>query len=194
MQAFTGIYIKAVHLNSMAYFKKHPSVAARWIMILAGTALLFSCRQDSPPKDAGTTTVGNKTETISTDTAKLSKLINLSTFKPMQVKFKYTHYDNSGKNERLGVPGPSDGFLEAVLYFDSATFMALKRNYNNIDYKTPDYDKEDFNFTWLDKEVKQELAAAGSGYHGQPDYFFTTGQSGKLWLLHNKVLLKAGSN
>ena len=173
--------------------KINPTMRTSIISAFA-VLFLFSCHQEGKSKDAETTTTGNKTEIIFTDTAKLSKLINLTNFKPQKVKFKYTFYNNSGQGKRLSVPGPSDGFLEAVLYFDSATFNALRKSYYTIDYAAPSYDKEDFNFDWLEKEVKQELAASNTSYHGHPDYFFTPNHSGKLWLLRNKLLLTNNTN
>ena len=90
----------------------------------------------------------------------------------------------------MSVPGPSDSYLHAVLYFDSVTFNQLKAMYFNADYVSPDYNKQEFNFDWLDQEVKEELLNSDADYHGHPDYFLGSGVNGKLWLLKNKLLLK----
>lgn len=66
----------------------------------------------------------------STDTAKLSQLIDITTYKPTHAKFKYTFINNSGQNERLSVPGPSDSYLEAALYFDSITYKQIHAQYD----------------------------------------------------------------
>jgi hypothetical protein len=153
------------------------------------TLLFFSCGQQTKETDSDTIKEGNKSTTLSTDTAKLSKLIDITTFKPTQAKFKYTFIDNSGQNERLSVPGPSDSYLEAVLYFDTATFRQLKTKYFNVDYPSPEYDRNRFNFEWLDTDVRNELLQTDTTYHGHPDYFLGLGVKGKLWFLSNKVLL-----
>jgi hypothetical protein len=160
------------------------------LFILA--SILFSCTQKPAKKDSETTTKANVSTTISTDTAKLATLINLKEFKPTHVKFKYVFIDNSGKNERLTVPSPSDSHLEAVLYFDEATFNKMRIKYFNTDYVSPAFDKNSFNFEWLDKDVKDELLKDDTGYHGDPDYVF--GGACKLWLLNDKLLLTMTSN
>ncbi|MEO8405931.1 MAG: hypothetical protein ABI480_15095 [Chitinophagaceae bacterium] len=143
-------------------------------------------------KDSEITTQGNVSTTISTDIAKLAKLTNLKEFKPTHVKFKYIFIDNSGKNERLTVPGPSDSNLEAVLYFDEATFEKMRIKYFNTDYVSPGFDKNSFNFDWLDKKIKEEFLKNDINYHGDPDYVF--GGSCKLWLLNDKLLLTMARN
>ena len=156
-------------------------------ILLATTAFLFlSCQQETKKHDPGTTTEGNKSTTISTDTSQLSKIVNIQRFRPTGVKFKYVLIDNSGKGERVTVPGPSDSYLEAVLYFDSTTFNELRTSYFSVDYPSPGYRKEQFNFDWLDTALKNELMQSDTAYHGHPDIFIG---KGKLWFLHNKVLL-----
>ena len=151
--------------------------------------LLLSCGQQKKNEDNDTTNKGNISTTISTDTSKLSKLIDINVFKPTHVKFKYIFIDNSGQNERLSVPGPSDNYLEAVLYFDTTTFNALRTKYFKADYPSPNFDKQSFNFEWLDNDIKNELMKSDTNYHGHPDFFLGLGQSSKLWLLENKLLL-----
>lgn len=159
------------------------------VCILIWTLLLFSCGQRTDKTESDTTKEGNKTTTISTDTVKLSKLINISNFQPTHAKFKYIFIDNSGQSERLSVPGPSDSYLQAVLYFDTITFSQLKTKYFNVDYLSPNYAKQDFNFEWLDTNLRKELMQSDTNYHGHPDYFLGLGVKGKLWFLNNKVLL-----
>ena len=137
---------------------------------------------------------GNTSITLLSDTAQLSKLIDMSTYRPTHVQFQYTSIDNSGKNERLTVPGPSDSYLQAVLYFDAATFRKFQAIYFNVDYLSPNYNKQEFNFNWLDSATRKELLQSDTNYHGHPDYFLGSGQKGKLWFLHNKVLLIKNTN
>jgi hypothetical protein len=151
--------------------------------------LLFSCDQHANEKDNETTTKGNISTTVSTDTAKLSKLLDLRTYKPIRAKFKYVFIDNSRQNKRLAVPAPSDSYLQALLYFDASTFEQLRTNYFNADYPSPNYLPQEFNFDWLDTDLKKELLHGDSSYHGHPDLFLGTGIKGKLWLLENKLLL-----
>jgi hypothetical protein len=161
----------------------------RIFYIIITTFLLLSCGQKKSKEDNETSKAGNISTTISSDTSKLSKLINIDAFRPTQVKFKYIFIDNSGQNERLSVPGPSDNYLEAVLYFDTTTFKALRTKYFDADYLSSNFDKLSFNFEWLDNDIKKELMKSDTNYHGHPDFFLGLGHSGKLWFLDNKLLL-----
>jgi hypothetical protein len=156
---------------------------------IAMAIFLFSCGQRENKKDIETTKYDNISTTVSTDTSKLSKLIDIDTYKPTSVKFKYVVIDNSGQNQRLSVPGPSDNYLEGILYFDTVTFKNLKATYFHVDYLSPNFDKTDFKFDWLDDDIKNELIKSDTNYHGHPDFSFGLGHSGKLWLLDNKLLL-----
>ncbi|MBS1634619.1 MAG: hypothetical protein JST26_01770 [Bacteroidetes bacterium] len=156
-----------------------------------------SCRQN-PETD----TKSNISSTVSSDTAKLAKLIDLSLFRPRAAKFKYTVVDNSGENQRLSVAGPSDYCLEAVLYFDSLTFRRLVgkkyADYDLTKYTEPGHDspklkKEEFNFEWLDKNVREELLRSDTSYHGDCDLYYGTAPHGGLWILDHKVLIRKTS-
>jgi len=151
--------------------------------------LLFSCQSRVTKQEEETVTNGNVATTLSTDSAELAKLIDLTKWKPTKVQFKYILIDNSGKHNRLNVPGPSDARLEAVLNFDPVTFDKLKKRYFLVDYKNSNYNKQEFNFDWLDPAVKTELLTGDSSYHGHPDVFFGLGPAGKIWFLTNKCLL-----
>ncbi len=160
--------------------------------ILVQLLVLASCLQPSGNKDADTVVNGNQSVTISTDTAKLARLINISIFKPDSARFMYSFFDNSGQNQRISVPGPSDSYVEAILYFDSASFAQLNEKYLMGDYPIQQSAKQDFNFDWLDTEVKNELLNSDTNYHGHPDLFF--GGNNKIWLLNNKLLLSRSTN
>jgi hypothetical protein len=159
------------------------------ISTLIGTLLLFACGQRTDKNDSETIKEGNKSTTISTDTAKLSNLIDITSFKPTHARFKLIFIDNSGQNERLTVPGPSDSYLQAVLYFDTTTFTQIKTKYFNADYPSPNYDRQNFNFDWLDTNTREELLKSDTSYHGHRDYFLGSGERVKLWFLNNKILL-----
>ncbi|WP_157503121.1 hypothetical protein [Mangrovimonas xylaniphaga] len=132
----------------------------------------------------------NITETISTDIDTLGALLDFSTYRPTKVKFKYTYIDNSGQNNRISVPGPSDNLLEAILHFDTITMETFYEFDRNADYDTPNFNKEEFNFNWLPKDIQKELLDSNPNYHGHPDFFFGTNHYGKSWYLKNKILIK----
>ena len=148
-----------------------------------------ACTGPGSKNDTSTVTSGNSSTTISTDSAALSKIIDLTAFRPARIKFKYTFIDNSGQGQRLSVPGPSDSQLEALLVFDSASFEKLAQKYSGVDYAPPAFSKMNFNFDWLDAATRTELLQSDSNYHGHPDLVFTAGPQTRLWLLKNKVLL-----
>ncbi|GAB2813513.1 hypothetical protein [Ferruginibacter profundus] len=137
-----------------------------------------------------TVTNGNVSTTISTDTGKLARLISFKYYHPRSVKFLYSFIDNSGTAGR-SVPGPSDYTLQAVLYFDAATFKNIVADYMKPDWVSPRYTKEEFNFSWLDTIVKKELLQTDSSYHGHTDLFWNEPNDPNchVWMLHNKLLL-----
>lgn len=143
--------------------------------------------KDSVVKD------GNITTTFSTDIDKLGLLLDFKTYKPTKVKFRYVFIDNSGQDQRISIPGPSDYSLQALLYFDSMTFEKLLDYDRDTIYSPPNFDKEEFEFDWLDKEVKKELSGSKENYHGHPDFFFGTTNS-KVWYLDRKILLSKWTN
>ncbi|MBB6372476.1 hypothetical protein [Chryseobacterium shigense] len=126
----------------------------------------------------------NITTEISTDINQLEKLINLSEFRPEKVKFKYTFIDNSGGR----VPGPSDSFLEALLYFDDKTMEKIRETDQNASLPVSNYQKHHFTFSWLDKETLSELEQSDSLKSIHPDLIFGTNNGGCLYL-KNKILL-----
>jgi hypothetical protein len=130
----------------------------------------------------------------SADTAKLAQIIDIRTFKPTKVNFKYTYIANAGNNQRFGVPGPSYSRLEAVMDFDAATFDKIITGYKSATYTSPNLDKKDFAFDWLDADVKNALDKTDSTYKGSPDFLFGSDKNGGLWLLDKKILLIKFSN
>lgn len=142
--------------------------------------LLFSC---------GTSKKKPCPQTMeSTSVEKLGEIIDLSKYKPTKVKFKYVYCDNSGTENR-SIPGPSDHYLNALMYFDEATFKNLQM-FKQVDthiWPIPDFKKEDFDFDWLDEEIKTELMKSDTAYHGDHDRYFNS--NGKLWMMENKLLL-----
>ena len=172
---------------------EHFTMAKLFYSIII-TFLLFSCSQHVDKEDIETVKKGNVFTMTSEDIFKLEKLINIKTYRPIQAKFQYTFIDNSGQDQRINVPGPSDSHLEALLYFDKSVFKELKEKYLAIKYTSPNWEKKGFNFEWLDKKIRNELLKSDTNYYGHPDYFFGLGSSGKLWLLDNKLLLIKSKN
>jgi hypothetical protein len=154
-------------------------------------ALTMSCKEKLNNNNASPETVGNISTTLSSDTAKLSKLINLRLYKPTAARFKYTFMDNSGKNERLSTPGPSDSYLEAILYFDAATFAQLLKDAEQRDSTISSLSKEEFNFDWLDQSIKDELTKSEAVYEKHSEVF---AGSSEVWFLDNKLLLRKAWN
>lgn len=168
----------------------------KYILKFLLTALIFSaCNQSTDKKSENaaeneeSVKAKNLTETISTDINKLENLLDFSAYRPTSVKFKFIYFDNSGQNERISVPGPSDHTLEALLYFDTVTMEKFYEFDRNAEYDAPNFKKEQFNFDWLPNDIQEELLNSNPNYHGHPDFFFGTGNNGKSWYLENKILL-----
>ena len=134
------------------------------LILLFLALLIYSCGQGTKSGAA-----------ISTDIQALGKQLDFKKYKPKSVAYK------AGEDEF------SD--LEAVLYFDSETFKKLQEEYAAIDYTAPGYKTADFNFSWLDENVKKELTESPKEYSGHPDMFFGENGVNKLWILNDKVLI-----
>ena len=180
--------------QTLTVVRQHKKHLLKNLSLLVLIFSLASCNQSIEKNDNETTKEGNLSSTISADTSKLSRLINLKVYKPTKVKFKYVFIDNSGQDKRLSVPGPSDYDLQAILYFDSNTYKNIKSKYSSTEDLSANLKKEDFNFEWLDKEIKDELTASDTTYQGHTDNLFGLGHSGKLWLLNNKLLIQKSTN
>ncbi len=168
------------------------------IIIIVVPLFLLSCnqtRKNEPElKKENTVVEKNIKKTVSEDIIELEKILDFSKYKPKQVKFKYTFIDNSGQNERLTVSGPSDYYLEALLYVDSLTMEKFDEFDRNAEYDSPNLRKEEFEFDWLPKEVLEELINSSPKYKGHPEFFFGTGKNGKAWYLKNKILIRTHSD
>src|SRR3569623_428551 len=107
---------------------------------------------------ACTSTGGSEEPTSfsSADTAKLAQIIDIRTFKPTKVNFKYTYISNNSNSQRFSVPGPSFSRLEAVLDFDADTFDKIVNGYKSVAYTSPNINKKDIALDWLSEEVKNE--------------------------------------
>jgi hypothetical protein len=163
-------------------------------LILTITTLLTSCGQ-TEIQDKETTKEDNISTTISSDTNRLGKLINIRRYRPTHVKFKYVFVDNSGQDQRLSVPGPSDSHLEAVLYFDTTTFHRLL-NDNMLLSTISTNHKTEYQFDWLDNDVKNEIEKMDSNTNDFPPTFFMGEQliDGGYLMLDQKISLQLHTN
>ena len=155
--------------------------------------IMMSCNK-TEKKQNDSVEIKNQTTLISTDKEQLEKIINLNIFKPNKVKFKYILIDNSENNKRFSVPGPSDRYLEAVLYFDKDTFNKLI--IDNAKLSTISIgNKEDYDFEWLENDIKLELSNMFNSFDYPPTFFITGGfTNGGYFMLNNKILIKLYSN
>lgn len=156
--------------------------------------LIISCGQ-TEIKDNETTKENNISTTFSSDLNQLGKLINIKRYRPTKVKFKHVFIDNSGQDSRLSVPGPSDSYLEAVLYFDTSTFHRLL-NDNMLLSTISTNHKTEYQFDWLDNEIKSEIEKMDVKRNDCAPTFFVSGglRNGGYFMLDNKVLLKLHMN
>lgn len=164
--------------------------------LLIFSLFLFSCKKEEknsniPPKKINTEEIQkneNITSVISTDLNKLGKIIDLTKFKPLNVKYKYVFIDNS--NGRIA--GPSDTDLEAVLYFDNKTMKKIKDIDLAADFPEQNFEKKEFKFDWLDEKIVTELENSEKK-SAHLDFLFGT-NNGKLWYLKDKILMKLTTN
>lgn len=162
-------------------------------LVLSLWTLIFSCEQIKQ-KDGKTTKDGNISTTISTDTSRLSKLIDITKYKPTKAKYKYVYTDNSGKDQRLSVPGPSDNYLEAILYFDNHTYSKLIAENTKLS-TISNGRKESYQFEWLESNIKIELSKMNNFSDFPPTFFNKSSlMNGGYFMLNNKILLKLYTN
>jgi hypothetical protein len=121
--------------------------------------------------------------------SELEKLIDLKKFRPEKVTFRYIFIDSTGQNDPDYLPGlTKDNSLQAVLYFDSATFNKMMERSVLMDYALVSFSRQTFDFEFLDESVSKELRKSEEDdYHGHPDLFFGS-DKGKLWVLDKKIL------
>jgi len=125
----------------------------------------------------------NKLQTMhGTNPQDIDDFLNFKTYKPTAVEYELTRLGD-------GSLGPSDYTLEAVLYYDANTFIKLRDEYNNTDHTALDESSKNYNFKWLPKAVKDELANSTKEYIGQPGMMLTKNPNCTLWFLNNKVLV-----
>jgi hypothetical protein len=186
------VFIGLVLAFLISFFLFHISLGLMFRSGFAGATVTSSYIDMMKENQDTTFVIGNITRTISTRPEQLGKRLDFKTYKPVRVKYTYKFIDNSGSKERLTVPGPSDYSLEAVLYFDSLTFEKFLEFDRHADYPSPNFNKSEFRFSWLDNDVLTELENSDTSYHGHPDFFF--GSGGKAWYLHRKILICKSTN
>lgn len=111
---------------------------------------------------------------LSEDKVLLSTLIDLKVHTPTKVKFKK--------------PTDNDSTLQACLTFNDSGMNKVKEKLMLIRFADQHLKASDFDFQWLDQQLRRELEAMDSSYHGHPDFLFASG--GKLWIMDHHILLK----
>lgn len=151
--------------------------------------LWSSCSCSSEEKNIDPVEKSNITVTISEDSSLLSKLIDITNIRPQKVKFKYTFIDNSGQNERLAVPGPSDHYLEAILFYDAKLIDSLSKICTSSSIQLPEVN---LGFDW-DEETQHIIQKKNSNLKSYSDCFFKTGPKSKIWFLDDRIVLVKSS-
>jgi hypothetical protein len=155
------------------------------ILILSVILPFVSCNSEGQSKQ------GKNDFVISNDKKKLGEIIDLSTFSPFEVQFLYAP---KGKHDgRDLIPGPTDYRLEAVLYFK----IRDRVNRNGCSpVEQNQFSRDDFNFSWLSEEIKNELNKMPVDSKGNNASCFYKGvlMHGSCFYLGNKLLLLLFTN
>lgn len=148
--------------------------------------LVVSCGSGEPRStetvspDSLTTTSIDLSAHLSNDTSKLSRVLDLHTFKPDSVIFHLNSDDTT-----------KQGFnLEAVLFYEEHVYSAILEKYMEADFPKSNLKKEDFDFPWLTESLRRELSFSKVEYKGNPDIFLGTGRQAQLWFSDRKIFLK----
>jgi hypothetical protein len=123
---------------------------------------------------------------ISDDKKKLEKIIDFSTMNPAKVQFVYAPMGK--QDDRDLIPGPTDYKLEAVLYFKQDS--RVNRQGCSPVEQNP-FSRDDFNFSWLSEETKNELKEMSVDARGSNASCFYKGVliHGSCFYLRDKILL-----
>jgi hypothetical protein len=151
----------------------------RIFLLLTVVMILVACGQN----DTGNT--GESAKPVN-DSAIAVKLLDVSRYKPLNVFAKYQGPDISSLQNDTS----AHYNLEAVFLYDELTFGAILEKYMDAGFPKGNYNKEDFEFKWLDKPLRAELEAGKDNYKGNPDIFLGTNGLAKLWFLNKKILIK----
>jgi len=146
------------------------------IAILGIILILISCKNKI-----------KSTQTVSHNKEILKQIIDIKTYKPKKISFKYNTIDYSVERGTISI-GNNKFYLEALLYFNTETFDKIKnilKNKDTYQFNTP---KDEFNFDWLPKEIKNELL--NTNHYKIYNYkLFQKKANQKFLLLNHKVLL-----
>jgi hypothetical protein len=128
---------------------------------------------------------------VKKDKQEFEKIIDFSTMNPAKVQFVYAPM---GKHDdRDFVPGPTDYRLEAVLYFK------ISDRINRIGcspFEQTQFSRDDFDFSWLSEETKNELREMPVDSRGNNASCFYKGvlMHGSCFYLHDRILLVLFTN
>lgn len=163
----------------MIIFEKYlSSLLFIFLVVSCGSGEPRSTETVSP--DSLTTTSIDLSAQLSNDTSKLSRVLDLHTFRPDSVIFHLNSDDTTTQ----------DFSLEAVLFYEEHVYGAILEKYMDEDFPKSDLKKEDFDFTWLSESLKHELSLSKVEYKGNPDIFLGTDGQAELWFSDRKIFLK----
>ena len=143
-----------------------------------------------PFNRGGYTQVDDKITITSTSIDTLGMILDFSKFRPTAVQFKYVFHARLAMDEVFTLPVRRDFYLEALMYFDSASWRGMNAFELHLEWKMQFNFMEEFEFSWLPENAHNQLLNAYPPYRGHPDFFFGTVGGAKLWYLRRKLLLK----
>lgn len=116
--------------------------------------------------------------------ADISGFLDLTTYRPTAVEYDLTQHGN-------GLLGTKDYYLQAILYYDDATFDAFKKACSTLPKSSPpvtaDYDP--FDFSWMSKNIKAERSKATTNNMYPGTVLTTSNPNCSILLLNNKALV-----
>lgn len=135
---------------------------------------LLSCNQNG------------KGQQIPTDSAIAVQLLDLQTFKPLNVIAKY-----DGPDVALVKRDSTQKYkLEALLFYDEHDVGSILEKYMEAGFPKANFSQNDFEFSWMDDDLKKDIDSGDPKYTGSPDIFLGTNGKAKIWFVGRKVLVK----
>ncbi|SMC43942.1 hypothetical protein [Moheibacter sediminis] len=145
---------------------------------------VLSCQNRNPNTDSETVQIKNKSITTSENLTKFKSLLDVNNLEPNKVKFQYVFIDNS---QGL-LPGPSDSYISAILYYDSLTIDSLNKKVEKKEYDKQITDSQRFFIKWFDEKTLNQTKFHQDSLKVYYDFLFNT--KGKLILFENMILYR----
>ncbi|WP_262147201.1 hypothetical protein [Chryseobacterium foetidum] len=144
-------------------------------IVLSSASFLLSCNYHEK---------SNKIKIVSENPSDLQNILDVSKFKPQNVKFQHIYIDNS----KGILAGPSDSFIQAEMLYDKEKIDSLKNTMSNSESDSQITNIDVFLNNWFDSKTSDKLVKDQKELRVYNDFLFNT--SGNIVILEDKILYR----